>query len=64
MMTPLSKREQRQLDDLHLYLRRKEREYWGDISDEIVEIIHSHGSLDFPMIRQDLGMLPNQVKKV
>lgn len=64
MMTTLSTRDQRQLNELHLYLRHKEREYWGDTSDEIVEIIHSHGSIDFPMIRQDLGMLPDQVKKV
>lgn len=60
MMTQLSAEDQKTLDDLFAYLRHKEDEYWVGVSPSIVEIIKEHGSLDFPMIRHELGMLPTK----
>lgn len=58
MMTRLSLKDQVRLDSLYAYLMLEERKYWEGVPDTMVQMLQDHSSLDFPMIRYNLGMTP------
>lgn len=62
MVRPLPLLEQKTLDEMHECLLLMEQERWFGASDIIIEMIHDHSDIDFPMIRHELGMLPTKTK--
>jgi hypothetical protein len=60
MNKALSKEEAADLDDLISFLMLKEQEMWDGVPGETVEMITSHSEADFPLIRQTLGIMPNE----
>lgn len=49
-------------DDLYEYLIIEERKQWKDTDEKVIETIVSGLDVDFPMIRFQLGMLPDQMQ--
>lgn len=58
----LSPIAQAEYDDLYEYLIIEERKQWKDTGDEVIETIVGGLDVDFPMIRFQLGMLPDQMQ--
>lgn len=52
---------QAEYDDLYEYLLIEERKQWRDTGDKVIETIVSGLDVVFPLIRFQLGMLPNQM---
>jgi hypothetical protein len=59
MTQALDQEDQKFLDSLYFELMVKEHSYWEGTSERILNMFRQLTDIDFPMIRYQLGMLPN-----